>query len=98
MKFLILVTPCNLKKETAAVLKERAMKESKFIESQILAILGESEAGLAAAEVYRKHGISTANCYQWNSKFAEMSAIELKRGKGVETENKRIKRMYADLS
>ena len=36
------------------------MRKSRFTEVQILAILGEGEAGLPAAEVCRKHGISTA--------------------------------------
>ena len=41
------------------------MKKSKFSESQIVAILKEGEAGLAAAELCRKHGISSATYYAW---------------------------------
>lgn len=74
------------------------MRKSKFTESQILSILGEGEAGLAVAEVYRKHGISTATYYQWKSKYAGMSANELKRVKELEVENSRLKRMYAVLA
>ena len=74
------------------------MRKSKFTESQILAILGEGEAGLAVAEVCRKHGISTATYHQWKSKYAGMSANELKRVKEPEAENSRLKRMYADLA
>jgi putative transposase len=55
-------------------LKERALRKSKFTESQIMAVLGEGEAGLAVAEVCRKHGISNATYYQWKSKYAGMSA------------------------
>ena len=63
-----------------------------------MAILGEGEAGLPVAEVCRKHGISNATYYQWKSKYAGMSANELKRVKELEAENSRLKRMYADLA
>jgi len=64
------------------------MRKSKFTESQILAILGAGEAGLAVAAVCRKHGISTATYYQWNSKYAGMSANELRRVKDLEAEKR----------
>ena len=50
------------------------------------------------AEVCRKHGISNATYYQWKTKYAGMSANELKRVKELEAENSRLKRMYADLA
>ena len=53
------------------------MRKSKFSESQILAVLGEGEAGVPVADLCRKHGISNACHYQWKSKFAGMSANEL---------------------
>ena len=59
------------------------MRKSKFTESQIMAILGEGEAGLPVAEVCRKHGISNATYYQWKSKYAGMSVGELKRVKDL---------------
>jgi len=74
------------------------MRKSKFTESQILAILGEGEAGLPVAQVCRKHGISTATYYVWKSKYAGMSVNELKRTKELEAENARLKRMYAELA
>ena len=74
------------------------MRKSKFTESQILAILGEAEAGLPVAQVCRKHGISAPTYYVWKSKYAGMSANELKRVKELEMENARLKRMYAELA
>lgn len=74
------------------------MRKSKFTESQIVGILGEGESGLPVAEVCRKHGISNATYYQWKSKYAGMSANELKRVRDLEAENSRLKRMYAELA
>lgn len=74
------------------------MRKSKFTESQIMAILGEGEAGLPVAEVCRKHGLSNATYYQWKSKYAGMSVGELKRVKDLEAENSRLKRLYAELA
>jgi len=74
------------------------MRKSKFTESQIVAILAEGESGLAMGDVCRKHGISNATYYQWKSKYAGVSANELKRIKDLEAENGKLKRMYAELA
>ena len=74
------------------------MRKSKFTESQIVAILAEGESGLAVGDVCRKHGISNAIYYQWKSKYAGVSANELKRIKDLEAENGKLKRMYAELA
>jgi putative transposase len=74
------------------------MRKSKYSESQIAAILQEAEAGLAVAEVARKHGISAATFYQWRSKYGGMSVSDMQRLRELEQENARLKRMYADLS
>jgi putative transposase len=49
-------------------------------------------------DVCRKHGISNATYYQWKSKYAGVSANELKRIKDLEAENGKLKRMYAELA
>ncbi len=43
------------------------MKKSRCTESQIVAILKEGEAGVAVAQLARKHGISAAPYYHWKS-------------------------------
>ena len=74
------------------------MKRSRFSETQIISILKEADAGLAVKQVCRKHGISDATFYNWKSKYGGMSASELKRLREVETENTKLKRMYAELA
>src|SRR6266540_2699384 len=74
------------------------MKKSRFTESQIVAILKEREAGLPVAQLARKHGISAATYYHWESKYAGAGVAELKRSRELEAENSKLKRMYADLA
>jgi putative transposase len=74
------------------------MRKSRFTEAQIMAVLAEGEAGLPVSQVCRKHGISTPTYYQWKSKYAGMSVNELKRVKDLESENSRLKKMYAELA
>jgi putative transposase len=74
------------------------MKKSRFTESQIVAILEEGEAGVAPAELARRHGISRATYFNWRSKYGGVTVNELKRMKELEAENARLKRMYADLA
>ena len=50
------------------------MKQSRFTDSQIIAILKQAEAGTAVPEVCREHGISSATFYKWRSKYAGMDA------------------------
>jgi putative transposase len=63
---------------------------------QIIAIPREQEAGVPAAEVCRKHGVSSATFYKWKDKFGGLEVSEAKRLRALENENGRLKRMLAD--
>ena len=72
------------------------MRKSRYTDSQILAILRQSESGVPTPELCREHGMSSATFYKWRSKFGGMDASMMKRLKELEAENKRLKKMYAD--
>lgn len=74
------------------------MKNSRFEETQIVAILKQADAGVAVKDVCRQARISAATYYQWKSKYGGMEASDLKRVKELEAENAKLKRMYADLA
>ena len=72
------------------------MKRSRFNEEQIIAILKEQEAGMATAEVCRRHGISSATFYKWKSKFGGLDVSEARRLRSLEEENSRLKKLLAE--
>ena len=74
------------------------MKKNRFTENQILQILRELNGGVAAVDLCRKHGIGNSTIYAWKAKYAGMSESDLRRLRELEEENRRLKRMYADLS
>lgn len=49
-------------------------------------------------DVCREYSISDATYYNWKAKYGGMEASDIKRLKDLESENERLKQMYADLS
>lgn len=74
------------------------MKKTKFTETQIVHALKEYEAGKSSSDLCRELGISKATFYNWNKKYSGMESQDLKRLKELEEENRRLKKMYAELA
>ena len=74
------------------------MKKSRFTEQQIAYALRQAESGISIQEITRKMGVTEATFYRWKKKFAGMGIAELRRLKQLEDENKKLKRLVADLS
>lgn len=74
------------------------MKKKRYSEEQIIGILKENEAGVSATELARKHDVAAGTIYRWRSQYGGMEVNELKKMKALEEENRRLKRLVADLS
>tara|TARA_R110000823_G_scaffold44589_3_gene115387 strand:- start:816 stop:1049 length:234 start_codon:yes stop_codon:yes gene_type:complete len=62
-----------------------------------MAILKQAEAGTPVPDLCREHGMSSASFYKWRAKFGGMDASLMSRLKELEDENRRLKKMYADV-
>ena len=74
------------------------MKNKRYSDAQIMGILKQAESGLPVSELCREHGMSTASFYKWRAKFGGMDASMISELKAVAEENRRLKRMYAEMS
>lgn len=74
------------------------MRKSKFSETQIVGILKDAESGLPVDTLLRKYGVSRATFFKWRSKYGGATVNDVKRLRELETENAKLKRMYADLA
>jgi len=72
--------------------------KKKFTEAQIVFALRQAEGGTPVAEIIRKMEISEVTFYRWKKKYAGMGVAELRRLKQLEDENRRLKRLVADLT
>ena len=72
------------------------MKRIRFSDEQIIAIVKEQEAGMATAEVCRRHGISGATFYKWKAKYGGLEVSEAKRLRSLEDENAKLKKLLAE--
>lgn len=71
------------------------MRKSRFSDEQIAGILAEYRAGLSAAEVCRKHGVSVKSFYTWKAKFGDMKASEVRKTKDLEAQISKLERIVA---
>ena len=72
------------------------MKRSRYTEEQIIGVLKEHQAGMSAADLCRKHGISDATFYNWRSQYGGMDVSDARKLKALESENAKLKNLLAE--
>jgi len=78
------------------------MKRTRHTPEQIVRKLREADAALSAGasigQVCQQLGVSEATFHRWRNQYGGMKAEEMKRLKQLEEENRRLKKLVADLS
>lgn len=71
--------------------------KKRFTQEQIAFALRQAESGTPVTEVVRRMGISEPTFYRWKKKYGRLGVAEIRRLRQLEDENKRLKRLVADL-
>lgn len=76
------------------------MQKTRFTEAQIMGVLRRvpMEGCVPAVELCREHGVSSAVLYNWRAKYGGMDASFISEMKAKAEENRRLKRIFADVS
>ena len=74
------------------------MENGQLTDAKIRAVLKQAEGGTPASEPCREHGMSSASFYKWRAKFGGMDASLITEMKDMAEQNRRLKRMYAEMS
>jgi len=74
------------------------MERGRYSDAQIMGILKHAESGVPISELCREHGMSNASFYKWRAKYGGMDVSMMSQLKVMEAENRRLKRMYAEMS
>ena len=74
------------------------MRKSQFTEEQKVVIVQQAAGGTPVRELCRKHGITETTFYRWRTKYDGLQVSDAKRFRALEDENRRLKKLVADLS
>jgi putative transposase len=74
------------------------MRKARFSEGQITYALKQDESGKPVGEVCRQLGVSEQSFYRWKRKYEGMGVAEPGRLRQLEEENRKLKKIVADLT
>ena len=71
------------------------MKKSRQTDTKIVNTLKQNQVGESVSDLRREYSMSQATFYKWRFKYGDADVI-VKRLKELESENARLKKMYAE--
>ncbi len=74
------------------------MKKERFSESEMVRTVKRLEAGESPMVLCKALSIGKTTLYKWKSRYSGMEVSQVRRLKELEEENRRLKKMYAELS
>lgn len=74
------------------------MRKSRYTEEQIVVALRQAEAGTPVREICRKLQVTEQTFYRWKRKYAGLGVSEFRELIQLKEENRRLKRVVADLT
>ena len=72
------------------------MKRSRCTDEQITGRLREQEAGMATADLCRKHGASPATFCTWRVRYGGLEVSGARRQQALGDENAKLRKLFAD--
>ena len=74
------------------------MKRKRFTEEQIISALKQSERGQETKDICRQIGVTQTTFYRWKAKYGGLEVSDARKMKSLEDENRKLKKLVADLS
>jgi len=71
------------------------MRQSRFTEEQMVAIIREADRDQVSA-VAKRHGVSEQTIYTWRKRFGGFQANDVRRLRQLEAENARLKKLVVE--
>jgi len=72
--------------------------KKRFSEAHTVFALRQAESGTPVSEITRKMGVTEQSFYRWKKRYGGMGVPEIRQLRQVEEENRRLKRLVADLT
>lgn len=79
-------------------MEDHTVMKKRFTEAQIAFALRKASSGTSVSDIIRKMGITEQTFYRWKKQYARMGVPEIYQYRQLEEENRRLKRLVADLT